>query len=183
MSMIGFFRTCARGSFEELADLIKSGATAEADNLISKMLDEMELSVGAPETAGCSGEVFTALFRYLQTVCGVDIRRGTEAVGDAWRSATGDFDVVVFHEKEQVLALEEAMDFEGLSRFLCEFFQADYGTAGQTAWDALVRGLKGTGADHFSLAAGLKAGPPDGHSDAFGAPPPCISSRSALYSP
>ena len=149
MSMIGIFGTCARGSFEELADLIQNGAPGEADSLISRMLDEMESPAGAMEAAGCSGEVFLALFRYLQTVCGVDIRRGTEAVGDAWRSATGDFDVVVFHEKEQVLALEEAMDFEGLSRFLCEFFQADYGTAGQTAWDALVRSLKGTGADRL----------------------------------
>lgn len=149
MSMIGIFGTCARSSFEELAVLIQNGAPGEADSLISRMLDEMESPAGAMEAAGCSGEVFLALFRYLQTVCGVDVRSGMEAVGEAWRGATGDFDVVVFREGEQVLALEKAMDFQGLSRFICEFFQADYGTAGQTAWDALVRSLKGTGADRL----------------------------------
>lgn len=151
MSMIGVFGICSKRQYDELADLIKNGKSAQSEDLIKEIYSEVENSVEKLENLKCSGEVFIALFYYLESVCGVDVRCGTEEVGEKWRETTGDFDMVVFQEKEQVLVLEDTMDHDELLQFINDFYQADYGNAGQIAWDVLLNNLKGTGTDNILI--------------------------------
>ena len=119
--------------------------------MIKEIYSELENSAAKLENDKCSGEVYIALFHYLKTVCGVDIRCGMEGFGEEWRNVTGDFDIIVFHEKERVLALEDTIDYDGLLQFINDFFQIDYGNAGQIAWDTLLNNLKSTGAENILI--------------------------------
>ena len=110
MSMKGVFGICSKSNYSELADLINNGKSAQTEAMIKEIYNEVENSVAKLENDKCSGEVFLALFDYLETVCGVDVRCGMEGFGEEWRNATGDFDIIVFREKEGVLALEHTMD-------------------------------------------------------------------------
>ncbi len=147
MSMIGVFGTCSKHDHSELVDMIKNKNSSQIEGLIKEIYSGSEISAATLENGKCSGEVFIALFHYLKTVCGVDVRRGMEELGEKWRSTTGDLDVLVFLEKEQILALEDTIDYDGLLQFTNEFFQADYGDAGQIAWEVLLNNLKSTGAE------------------------------------
>ena len=147
MSIIGFFGICPKSKYEELEHRIKTGESAQAEELIREICGEAEASAAKLENGKCAGEVFSALFAYLQTAYGVNVRRGMEGVGAKWLAVTGDFDAVVFCEREQILALEGAMDPEGLSRFVSDFFQSDYGNTGQIAWQVLLSNLKSMGAN------------------------------------
>ncbi|WP_300784454.1 hypothetical protein [uncultured Acetatifactor sp.] len=151
MSMIGVFGICSKSNYSELADLINNGKSAQTEAMIKEIYNEVENSVAKLENDKCSGEVFLALFDYLETVCGVDVRCGMEGFGEEWRNATGDFDIIVFREKEGVLALEDRMDYDGLSRFINDFFQMDYGNTGQIAWEVLLNNLKSTGAENVLI--------------------------------
>lgn len=151
MSMIGVFGRCSKSNYDKLADLIKNEKSAKTEDLIKAIYSEVENSAAKLENNKCSGEVFIALFHYLKAVCGVDVRCGTEEVGEKWRDITGDFDVILFHEKEQVLALEDTIDYDGLMQFINDFFQIDYGNAGQIAWDVLINNLKGTGTENILI--------------------------------
>ncbi len=119
--------------------------------MIKEIYSELENSAAKLENDKCSGEVYIALFHYLKTVCGVDVRCGMEGFGEEWRNVTGDFDIIVFHEKERVLALEDTIDYDGLLQFINDFFQIDYGNAGQIAWDTLLNNLKSTGAENILI--------------------------------
>lgn len=145
MSMIGNFGVCSKTNYDELLKLIKNETDAEAEDLIKEIYNEVEHSAAGLENGNCSGEVFLALFHYLKAVCGVDVRYNQEEFGEKWRDTTGDFDIIVFCEKEQILAWEDTMDYDGLLQFINDFFQIDYGNAGQVACDVLLHNLKNTG--------------------------------------
>ena len=81
----------------------------------------------------------------------MDVRCGMEGFGEEWRNVTGDFDIIVFHEKERVLALEDTIDYDGLLQFINDFFQIDYGNAGEIAWNVLLNNLKNTGTDNMLI--------------------------------
>ena len=151
MSMIGVFGICSKSNYNERADLINNGKSVQTEDLIKEIYNEVENSVAKLENDKCSGEVYIALFHYLKTVCGVDVRCGMEGFGEEWRNVTGDFDIIVFHEKERVLALEDTIDYDGLLQFINDFFQIDYGNAGQIAWDTLLNNLKSTGAENILI--------------------------------
>ena len=151
MSMIGVFGICSKSNYNERADLINNGKSVQTEDLIKEIYSELENSAAKLENDKCSGEVYIALFHYLKTVCGVDIRCGMEGFGEEWRNVTGDFDIIVFHEKERVLALEDTIDYDGLLQFINDFFQIDYGNAGQIAWDTLLNILKSTGAENILI--------------------------------
>ncbi len=151
MSMIGVFGICSKINYNERADLINNGKSVQTEDLIKEIYSELENSAAKLENDKCSGEVYIALFHYLKTVCGVDIRCGMEGFGEEWRNVTGDFDIIVFHEKERVLALEDTIDYDGLLQFINDFFQIDYGNAGQIAWDTLLNNLKSTGAENILI--------------------------------
>ncbi len=151
MSMIGVFGICSKSNYNERADLINNGKSVQTEDLIKEIYSELENSAAKLENDKCSGEVYIALFHYLKTVCGVDVRCGMEGFGEEWRNVTGDFDIIVFHEKERVLALEDTIDYDGLLQFINDFFQIDYGNAGQIAWDTLLNNLKSTGADNILI--------------------------------
>ena len=151
MSMIGVFGICSKSNYNERADLINNGKSVQTEDLIKEIYSELENSAAKLENDKCSGEVYIALFHYLKTVCGVDIRCGMEGFGEEWRNVTGDFDIIVFHEKERVLALEDTIDYDGLLQFINDFFQIDYGNAGQIAWDTLLNNLKSTGAENILI--------------------------------
>lgn len=149
--MIGVFGICSKINYNERADLINNGKSVQTEDLIKEIYSELENSAAKLENDKCSGEVYIALFHYLKTVCGVDIRCGMEGFGEEWRNVTGDFDIIVFHEKERVLALEDTIDYDGLLQFINDFFQIDYGNAGQIAWDTLLNNLKSTGAENILI--------------------------------
>ena len=121
MSMIGVFGICSKSNYNERADLINNGKSVQTEDLIKEIYSELENSAAKLENDKCSGEVYIALFHYLKTVCGVDIRCGMEGFGEEWRNVTGDFDIIVFHEKERVLALEDTIDYDGLLQFINDF--------------------------------------------------------------
>lgn len=151
MSMIGIFGTCSKSNYDELAGLIKSGKSTQTEDLIKTIYGEVKNSAAKLENDKCSGEVFIALFHYLKTACGVDVRCDIEEIGEKWRETTGDFDIIVFHEKEQILALEDTIDYDALLQFINEFFQIDYGNAGQIAWEVLLNNLKSTGRENILI--------------------------------
>ena len=74
-----------------------------------------------------------------------------ESVGEKWRDVTGDFDIIVFQEKERILALEDTIDCDVLLQFINDFFQIDYGNAGQIAWNVLLNNLKSTEAEDILI--------------------------------
>ena len=151
MSMIGVFGICSKSNYSELADLINNRKSIQTEDLIKEIYSEVENSAAKLENDKCSGEVFIALFHYLKTACGVDVRCGMEGFGEEWRNVTGDFDIIVFHEKEKVLALEDTIDYDGLLQFINDFFQIDYGNAGQIAWDVLLNNLKSIGTKNILI--------------------------------
>ena len=74
-----------------------------------------------------------------------------ESVGEKWCNITGDFDIIVFREKERILALEDTMDCAMFLQFINDFFQIDYGNAGQIAWNVLFNNLKSTGTENILI--------------------------------
>ena len=151
MSMIGTFGICPKGRYDALADLVQNGDSGEAENLIREIYSELENSAERLENDRCSGEIFLALFHYFETMLGVNVRSGTERLGELWREATGDFDVVVFREKDALLSVADAVDHDALSHFSSDFFQMDCGDAPQTACDGLLDNLRGLGADEVLI--------------------------------
>ena len=151
MSIIGVFGICSQSNYNELTDLIKSGESTKTEELIKEIYNEVEDSAVKLENDKCSGEVFFALFHYLKTAYGVDVRCGMESIGEKWRNITGDFDIIVFQEKEQILALEDTIDCDVLLQFINDFFQIDYGNAGQIAWNVLLNNLKSTGTENILI--------------------------------
>ena len=115
MSMIGMFGVCPQSHYNKLANLLKSKDSGETEKLMQKIYIEVEASAEKLANDQCSGEVFTALFYYLKTAYGIDLQRGKEAFREKWTAVSGDWDAVVFHEKEQLLSLEDSMDFGGAS--------------------------------------------------------------------
>lgn len=151
MSIIGTFGTCSKSNYNELTDLIKSGESTKTEELIKEIYSEVENSAVKLENDKCSGEVFSALLHYLNTAYGVDVRCGIEGIGEKWRDVTGDFDIIVFHEKERILALEDTIDYDGLFQFINDFFQIDYADAGQIAWNVLLNNLKSIEAENILI--------------------------------
>lgn len=74
MSMIGVFGICSKSNYSELADLINNRKSIQTEDLIKEIYSEVENSAAKLENDKCSGEVFIALFHYLKTACGVDVR-------------------------------------------------------------------------------------------------------------
>lgn len=151
MSIIGTFGICSKSNYNELTDLIKSGESTKTEKLIKEIYSEVKNSAVKLENDKCSGEVFSALFHYLKTAYGVDVRCDIEGIGEKWRDVTGDFDIIVFHEKERILALEDTIDYDGLFQFVNDFFQSDYGNAGQIAWNVLLNNLKSIEAENILI--------------------------------
>lgn len=147
MSMIGSFGICAKNKYDELRNLIQIGKCVEIENLIKEIYVEVESSAAKLENRKCSGEVFIALFCYLESVRKVNVRCDFGCLGEKWRDTTGDFDIIVFCEKEQILSLEGNIDFAELSQFINDFYQIDYGNTGQMACSVLFNNLKRVGKD------------------------------------
>lgn len=144
MSMIGNFGLCSKGVYNQLAEQIQKGQLTEAGLLIQKMQEELMRTEQELNNNIRSGEVFLALYDYLQTAFGVDVRQAGGFLGEEWRSSTGDWDMVVFANPEEILLLESRMDYPAISRAVSAFFEADYGNAGELACAALLDNLKKT---------------------------------------
>lgn len=151
MSMTGNFGVCSKSSYDELTNLIKSGKSAETDDLIKQIYNEVENSAAELENGKCSGEVFIALFQYLKISFGINVRCNSEVFGEKWRDATGDLDVIAFHKKEKILSFQDTIDYRELSQFINDFFQIDYKNAGQIACDILFSNLKNMGTDNVLI--------------------------------
>lgn len=153
MSMIGSFGLCPKEKYEKLVELIEKDALDAADAVINEISEELAKSEGALENDQCSGEVFLALFDYFSTTFGVHIRGGPVQgrICEKWQEATGDFDLAALRDKDRLLFLEKAIDCEKLSQFISDFFQADYGEAGKTAYEVLFSNLRKTGEDSILI--------------------------------
>ena len=102
MSMIGSFGLCSKGVYNQLAEQIQRGQLTEAGLLIQKMQEELMRTEQELNNNTCSGEVFLALYDYLQTAFGVDVRQAGGLLGAEWRSSTGDWDMVIFANPEEI---------------------------------------------------------------------------------
>lgn len=151
MSMIGDFGVCPKSKYDELRNLIQKDNFEEIENQIKEMYSEVESSATKLENGKCSGEVFIALFHYLETAYEVNVRYDLDCFEEEWRRATGDFDIIVFNEKEHILSLEDVIDFNELAQFINDFYQIDYGNAGQIACSVLFNNLKNVGADNILI--------------------------------
>ena len=149
MSMIGDFGLCSQNNYDNMVKLINSAQFAEAENLIKEIHSEVEKSAKKLENDKCSGEVFIALFQYFKEIQGVDVRENipSEGIGESWRETTGDFDIVAFYEKSQLLSLENTLDYHEISQFVTDFFETDYKNTGQIACEILFNNLKKAGTD------------------------------------
>lgn len=142
MSIIGSFGICPKNNYRMLVELIKNNNLTEAEVLIKKIYHELKDSEEKLENP-CSGEVFIALFDYFKTALGVDVRDNiTTDTAEKWREITDDFDIIVLCNKEQLLSLEDIIDYNKISQYINDFFQSDYGKIGQTAYTALLNNLR-----------------------------------------
>ena len=151
MSMIGEFGCCSKNTYDSLENAVKAGQFDKAEQLIKEMHAEFENSASKLENNKCSGEVFLALFQYFSTELGVDIRESMELeeLGQSWRDTTGDFDMIVFSEKERqrLSAVANTIDYDAVADYINDFFQCDYGNFGETACKVLLENLKEIDAD------------------------------------
>ena len=142
MSIIGSFGICPKNNYRMLVELIKNNNLTEAEVLIKKIYYELKDSEEKLENP-CSGEVFIALFDYFKTALGVDVRDNiTTDMAEKWREITDDFDIIVLFNKEQLLSLEDIIDYNKISQYINDFFQSDCGKIGQTAYTALLNNLR-----------------------------------------
>ncbi len=142
MSIIGSFGICPKNNYRMLVELIKNNNLTEAEVLIKKIYHDLKDSEEKLENP-CSGEVFIALFDYFKTALGVDVRDNiTTDMAEKWREITDDFDIIVLCNKEQLLSLEDIIDYNKISQYINDFFQSDYGKIGQTAYTALLNNLR-----------------------------------------
>ncbi len=142
MSIIGSFGICPKNNYRMLVELIKNNNLTEAEVLIKKIYHELKDSEEKLENP-CSGEVFIALFDYFKTALGVDVRDNiTTDMAEKWREITDDFDIIVLCNKEQLLSLEDIIDYNKISQYINDFFQSDYGKIGQTTYTALLNNLR-----------------------------------------
>ena len=142
MSIIGSFGKKKKNNYRMLVELIKNNNLTEAEVLIKKIYHELKDSEEKLENP-CSGEVFIALFDYFKTALGVDVRDNiTTDMAEKWREITDDFDIIVLCNKEQLLSLEDIIDYNKISQYINDFFQSDYGKIGQTAYTALLNNLR-----------------------------------------
>lgn len=147
MSMAGNFGVCSKSNYDELTNLIESGKSAETEDLIKKIYNEVENSATELENGKCSAEVFIALFQYIKISYEINVWCNLEVLGKKWRDTTGDFDVIAFYEKEEILSLQDTIDYRELSQFINDFFQIDYENAGQIACNILFSNLEKLGTD------------------------------------
>lgn len=151
MSMIGSFGVCPKGKYDELRNLMQEDKFMEIDHLIKEIYSEVEGSTTKLENGKCSGEVFIALFHYLETAYEVNVRCDSGCFEEKWRDATGDFDIIVFCGKEQILLLENTIDYNNLAQFINDFYQNDFGNAGQIACNVLFNNLKSVGKENVLI--------------------------------
>lgn len=155
MSMIGNFGLCPKHSYENLMALIKDDSSDAANDLITEIRGRLIHSSAAPGNSRCSGETFIALFQYLKEEHEIDVRNNElgKLLSEYWRNATGDYDMISFTEKEknQLLLLTDKIDPNAVTQFINDFYQQDYGKAGQIASDVLFENLKSLDADHVLI--------------------------------
>ena len=146
MSLIGSFGLCKKSNYDILQTSVTTDDFNMAETAIETICNELEDSSPEMELASCSGEVFTALFYYLEINHGIDVRKQEDfdKLGEIWRNTTGDFDMIPFTEKEQtqLLSLSGTINFDKMKQFVDDFFQADFGEAGKIACDNLFENLK-----------------------------------------
>ncbi len=154
MSIVGRFGVCQKSKYNQLDRLLKSNASnasAEAENLMKGIYSEIEASAESFENDKCSGEVFIAVYEYLKTSKRIDVRCNLEKFGQKWREVTGDFDVIVFDEKDRLISLGDSINDDEISQFLNSFFQMDFGNTGQIACETLFNNLKSVKEDEVLI--------------------------------
>ncbi|MFG6392619.1 MAG: hypothetical protein K1W24_00305 [Lachnospiraceae bacterium] len=145
MSIIGSFGICPKNKYERLVRLVKNNKLAETEALIMEIHNELEISEEKLKNNICSGETFIALFDYFKTAFGVDILSNrTPGTQEKWREITGDYDIIVLSNKEQLLSLENAAGYDKVSQYINDFFQGGYGEIGQTVCTVLFNNLRKT---------------------------------------
>lgn len=138
MSMIGMFGLCSKKSYDSFVNSIRDNELDEIEDLINKIDSEFESTVLELQNDKCPGEVFMALFDYFKIEMGIDVRKnmGVKKLNENWCTRTGDYDMIAFFEKEKtkLSSLAGRIDYDAVSQFVNDFFQYDYGDAGEIAF-------------------------------------------------
>lgn len=143
MSIIGSFGICPKDKYKMLVNLVKNNKLDETEDLIMEIHNELENSYEKLENNLCSGEIFIALFDYFKTAFGVDILSNTApAIREKWREITGDYDIIILSNKEQLLLLEDVAGYDKISQYINDFFQGGYEEMGQNVCTVLFNNLK-----------------------------------------
>ena len=155
MSMIGNFGMCAESDYNSLVAAVRNDQLDTADDWIGKICNELENSTAILENDQCSGEVFLAIFQYFKSEYAVDIygNEDMRKLNERWREVTGDYDITVFTQKEktQFLSLIDQIDYDHVMQYVDDFYQNDYGNAGQVACKVLFENLRRMKPDNVLL--------------------------------
>ncbi len=148
MSMIGNFGLYSKDKFDEILKQINN-TPADTGALLTEIHDNLDESSNKLMNGRCSGEIFIALFQYFKEAHGMDVREKMASAGliESWLETTGDFDIVVFYEKEKLLSLENTLNYDEISQYINEFYEADCQDAGRAACEAFFHNLKETAED------------------------------------
>lgn len=146
MSMIGTFGLCAQNNYDNLVSAIKDNQLDKVEDLVKKICDELENEIFTEQSNMCSGEVYIALFQYFEGEFGIDFEKNEDfnRVRESWREITGDYDIVVFSEieKNKFLSYEDRIDHTQIQQYINEFFEEDYGNAGEIACNNFFESLR-----------------------------------------
>lgn len=146
MSMIGNFGICTENNYNCLVAAIRNDQLDAADDWIGKICDALENSAAILENDQCSGEVFLAVFQYFKSEYTIDVHGNSDMrkLNERWREFTGDYDFVVFTQKEkaQFLSLSDEIDYDHVKQYVDDFYQNDYENAGQIACKVLFENLR-----------------------------------------
>ncbi len=137
MSMIGTFGLCVKNNYDNLVSAIKDNQLDKMEDLVKKICDELESEIFTEQSNMCSGEV---------REFGIDFEKNEDfnRVRESWREITGDYDIVVFSEieKDKFLSYEDRIDHTQIQQYINEFFEEDYGNAGEIACNNFFESLR-----------------------------------------
>lgn len=146
MSMIGEFGLCPKSLYGNFVIAVEENLTAQIENSISEIAREIAKTAPVLRNGECSGDVFLALFAYFEKCLNVELEPAvkTSKVAKAWQEVDGGYYFTAFSKEVSaaVNAVADTIDGKEVNRFVCDFYQSDYGEMGQIACDIFLYNIK-----------------------------------------
>lgn len=140
MSVIGEFGLIEKRSFDLLLNAIEHNVD-EVGDCINAIIKEAESSRDLMVNDECSGEVYLAMFEYIEQKRGIDIR-GQTNYGERWREVTEDYDVIIMTEEIKKQLNIGSVDDSAFSDFLNDFYQMDFEEIARIALKSFASNLE-----------------------------------------